>query len=34
MLERSYEGFRAYRQSKLAQIMFTFEMPERLGTEG
>jgi NAD(P)-dependent dehydrogenase (short-subunit alcohol dehydrogenase family) len=31
MLERSYEAFRAYRQSKLAQIMFTFELAERLG---
>lgn len=30
MLERGYEGFRAYRQSKLAQIMFTFELAERL----
>jgi NAD(P)-dependent dehydrogenase (short-subunit alcohol dehydrogenase family) len=33
MLERSYQGFRAYRQSKLAQIMFTFELAERLGAE-
>jgi NAD(P)-dependent dehydrogenase (short-subunit alcohol dehydrogenase family) len=30
MLERGYEGFRAYRQSKLAQIMFTFDLAERL----
>ena len=30
MLERDYEGFRAYAQSKLAQIMFTFELAERL----
>ena len=30
MLERGYEGFRAYAQSKLAQIMFTFELAERL----
>jgi NAD(P)-dependent dehydrogenase (short-subunit alcohol dehydrogenase family) len=30
MLEREYEGFRAYRQSKLAQIIFTFELAERL----
>jgi NAD(P)-dependent dehydrogenase (short-subunit alcohol dehydrogenase family) len=30
MLERGYEGMRAYRQSKLAQIMFTFELAERL----
>jgi NAD(P)-dependent dehydrogenase (short-subunit alcohol dehydrogenase family) len=29
MLERGYEGFRAYAQSKLAQIMFTFELAER-----
>jgi NAD(P)-dependent dehydrogenase (short-subunit alcohol dehydrogenase family) len=31
MLERSYDGFRAYAQSKLAQIAFTFELAERLG---
>jgi NAD(P)-dependent dehydrogenase (short-subunit alcohol dehydrogenase family) len=31
MLERGYDGMRAYRQSKLAQIMFTFELAERLG---
>jgi NAD(P)-dependent dehydrogenase (short-subunit alcohol dehydrogenase family) len=30
MLERSYDGFRAYAQSKLAQISFTFELDERL----
>ena len=30
MLERGYEGFHAYAQSKLAQIMFTFELAERL----
>lgn len=30
MLERGYEGFRAYAQSKLAQIMFTFELARRL----
>jgi NAD(P)-dependent dehydrogenase (short-subunit alcohol dehydrogenase family) len=29
MLERGYDGLRAYRQSKLAQIMFTFELAER-----
>jgi NAD(P)-dependent dehydrogenase (short-subunit alcohol dehydrogenase family) len=29
MMERDYEGLRAYRQSKLAQIMFTFELAER-----
>ena len=31
MLERGYDGFRSYAQSKLAQIMFTFELAERLG---
>lgn len=31
MLERGYEGMRAYGQSKLAQIMFTFSLAERLG---
>jgi NAD(P)-dependent dehydrogenase (short-subunit alcohol dehydrogenase family) len=30
MLERGYEPFRAYAQSKLAQIMSTFELAERL----
>jgi NAD(P)-dependent dehydrogenase (short-subunit alcohol dehydrogenase family) len=30
MLERGYDGMRAYAQSKLAQIMFTFELAERL----
>jgi NAD(P)-dependent dehydrogenase (short-subunit alcohol dehydrogenase family) len=34
MLERSYDGFRAYAQSKLAQIMFTFELADRLGSAG
>ena len=29
MLERGYEGYRAYAASKLAQIMFTFELAER-----
>jgi NAD(P)-dependent dehydrogenase (short-subunit alcohol dehydrogenase family) len=29
MLERGYEPFRAYAQSKLAQVMFTFELAER-----
>ena len=29
MLERGYDGLLAYRQSKLAQIMFTFELAER-----
>jgi NAD(P)-dependent dehydrogenase (short-subunit alcohol dehydrogenase family) len=30
MLERGYDGRRAYGQSKLAQILFTFELAERL----
>src|SRR5438093_6388261 len=30
MLERGYEPFRAYAQSKVAQIMFTFELAARL----
>jgi NAD(P)-dependent dehydrogenase (short-subunit alcohol dehydrogenase family) len=30
MLERSYDGSRAYAQSKLAQIMFTFSLAERV----
>ncbi len=30
LLERRYDGFRAYAQSKLAQISFTFELAERL----
>jgi NAD(P)-dependent dehydrogenase (short-subunit alcohol dehydrogenase family) len=34
MLERGYDGMRAYRQSKLAQILFTFELAERLRGEG
>jgi NAD(P)-dependent dehydrogenase (short-subunit alcohol dehydrogenase family) len=29
MLERSYEPYRAYAQSKLAQIMWTFDLAER-----
>ena len=34
MLERGYDSMRAYTQSKLAQVMFTFELAERLrGTE-
>jgi NAD(P)-dependent dehydrogenase (short-subunit alcohol dehydrogenase family) len=33
MLERRYDGLRAYGQSKLAQVMFTFELAERLGTD-
>jgi len=34
MLERGYDDFRAYAQSKLAQVMFTFELAERLRAEG
>lgn len=30
MLERRYDGMDAYRQSKLAQILFTFELADRL----
>ncbi|MEX2128425.1 MAG: SDR family oxidoreductase [Xanthobacteraceae bacterium] len=30
MLERGYDGARAYRQSKLAQILFTFELAREL----
>jgi NAD(P)-dependent dehydrogenase (short-subunit alcohol dehydrogenase family) len=30
MLERGYDPFRAYAQSKLAQVMFTFELAERV----
>ena len=30
MLERSYDGFRAYAQSKLAQIMWTFDLASEL----
>ena len=30
MLTRGYSGVRAYRQSKLAQIMFTFDLAEEL----
>jgi NAD(P)-dependent dehydrogenase (short-subunit alcohol dehydrogenase family) len=33
MLERDYDGFRAYCQSKLAQIMFTFDLAEELPAE-
>jgi NAD(P)-dependent dehydrogenase (short-subunit alcohol dehydrogenase family) len=29
MLERGYDGYDAYAQSKLCQIMFTFELAER-----
>jgi NAD(P)-dependent dehydrogenase (short-subunit alcohol dehydrogenase family) len=34
MLERGYGGGRAYAQSKLAQIMFTFDLAERLRGDG
>ena len=34
MLERGYSGWRAYSQSKLAQIMFTFSLAERLEGAG
>ena len=33
MLERGYSGVGAYCQSKLAQVMFTFELAERLGAD-
>ncbi len=34
MLEKDYESFRAYRQSKLAQIMFTIDLAEELNGSG
>ena len=34
MMERDYEPFRAYRQSKLAQIMHTFDLAEQLDGTG
>jgi len=34
MLERGYDAMRAYTQSKLAQIMFTLELAERLQDTG
>jgi NAD(P)-dependent dehydrogenase (short-subunit alcohol dehydrogenase family) len=34
MLECGYDAMRAYSQSKLAQIMFTFELAERLSDTG
>jgi NAD(P)-dependent dehydrogenase (short-subunit alcohol dehydrogenase family) len=34
MLERGYDPMRAYRQSKLAQVMSTFELAERLRAAG
>ena len=32
MLERRYDGYTAYAQSKLAQVLFTFELADRLGS--
>jgi NAD(P)-dependent dehydrogenase (short-subunit alcohol dehydrogenase family) len=34
MLERGYDAMRAYSQSKLAQVMFSFELAERLSGTG
>ena len=34
MLEDGYDGLRAYRQSKLAQVMFTFDLAEELEGTG
>jgi NAD(P)-dependent dehydrogenase (short-subunit alcohol dehydrogenase family) len=34
MLERRYDGMRAYTRSKLAQIMFTFELAGRIRSTG
>src|SRR5918998_4256579 len=34
MLERGYDGMKAYTRSKLAQVMFTFELAERLQGTG
>ncbi len=34
MMERGYDGMKAYTRSKLAQIMFTFELAERLRGTG
>ncbi|CAN5689085.1 SDR family oxidoreductase [soil metagenome] len=34
MLEQSYDGMRAYAQSKLAQVMFTFDLAEELEGTG
>ena len=33
MLERDYDGVRAYRQSKLAMVMHTFDLAQRLDPE-
>ncbi len=34
MLEREYDGISAYRRSKLAQIMFTFDLADELRDNG
>jgi NAD(P)-dependent dehydrogenase (short-subunit alcohol dehydrogenase family) len=34
MLERDYDGWAAYRQSKLAQVMFTFDLADELRGTG
>ena len=34
MLERGYNGTRAYCQSKLAQVMFTIDLAAKLGSAG
>ena len=34
MLERHYDGFQAYAQSKLAQVMFTFDLADELADSG
>jgi NAD(P)-dependent dehydrogenase (short-subunit alcohol dehydrogenase family) len=34
MLTRGYDGSRAYTQSKLAQVMFTFDLADELKTSG
>jgi len=34
MLDAGYDGVRAYRQSKLAQVMFSFELADRLRAAG
>ena len=34
LLTESYDGVRAYRQSKLAQIMFTFDLADELAADG